>query len=172
MAIENEIRQTESPLDFVPPLNYVRLVFPLPLKPDADDKLVFTDLHQALHNTFSDCEFVQVILDSMMDLDAVEPVMSNPWEGNSSSRMAMESVRPSYYSDASERGSARRSQEDRSSDSDGSSMTSVSKVKFSVTCQRGKLKSVVKHIVDAAMAESGELATEEDQVTLTLQLRG
>ncbi|KAJ5864969.1 uncharacterized protein N7529_006885 [Penicillium soppii] len=52
MAIENEIRQTVSPLDFVPPLNYVRLVFPLPLNPDADDKLVFTDLHQALHKTF------------------------------------------------------------------------------------------------------------------------
>ncbi|KOS37150.1 hypothetical protein ACN38_g12066 [Penicillium nordicum] len=120
-------------------------------------------------------DWQQVILDSMMDLDGVEPIISNPWEGNSASKMAVvstESTRPSYYSDSSERSSARRSQEDRSSNSDGSSMTSGSKVKFSITCQRGKLKSVVKHMVDAAMAESGELATEEDQVTLTLQLKG
>jgi hypothetical protein len=120
-------------------------------------------------------DWQQVILDSMMDLDGVEPVMSNPWEENSPSKMAVvstESARPSYYSDSSESSSARRSQEDRSSDSDGSSMISGSRVKFSVTCQRGKLKSVVKHMVDAAMAESGDLATEEDQVTLTLQLKG
>ena len=34
------------------------------------------------------------------------------------------------------------------------------------------MKSVVKHMVDAAMAESADLVTEQDQVTLTLQLKG
>ncbi|KAJ5313957.1 uncharacterized protein N7443_000841 [Penicillium atrosanguineum] len=52
MTIQHEIRQTVSPLDFVPPLNYVRLVFPLPLKSNVDDKIVFNDLHHALHKTF------------------------------------------------------------------------------------------------------------------------
>ena len=119
-------------------------------------------------------DWQKVILDSMMDLNGVEPVMSNPWERDSRSKMVVgssEAACPSYYSDSSESGSALRSQ-DRSSDSEGSSMSSGSKVKFSITCQRGKLKSVVKHMVDAAMAESGDLATEQDQVTLTLQLEG
>lgn len=40
------------PLDYIPPGNYVRLLFPLPLKSDADDKTVFADLHYALHKTF------------------------------------------------------------------------------------------------------------------------
>ncbi len=41
-----------SPLDYIPPRNYVRLIFPLPLKPGVDEKVVFDDLREALHKTF------------------------------------------------------------------------------------------------------------------------
>lgn len=114
----------------------------------------------------------QLILDSMMDLDGVsDPTMTNPCEVTGTSKMAVvssDAPRPSYWSDSSESSTALGSQDDSSRKS---SITG-SKVKFSVTCERGKLKSVVKHMVDAAMAESADLATEQDQVTLTLQLKG
>ncbi|KAJ5147569.1 hypothetical protein N7526_000921 [Penicillium atrosanguineum] len=87
--------------------------------------------------------------------------------------VASDAPRPSSWSDSSDssNSTALRSQTGSRSSDSRSSITG-SKVKFSVTCQRGKLKSVVKHMVDAAMAESADLATEQDQVTLTLQLKG
>ncbi|KAF7504197.1 hypothetical protein GJ744_002616 [Endocarpon pusillum] len=47
-----EIHITLNPLDYVPPRNYVRLLFPFVLKPGVDDKVVFNDLREALHKTF------------------------------------------------------------------------------------------------------------------------
>ncbi|KAJ5204234.1 uncharacterized protein N7498_005113 [Penicillium cinerascens] len=84
--------------------------------------------------------------------------------------VSSDAPRPSYWSDSSESSTALWSQEDSRSSDSKSSITG-SNVKFSVTWQRGKLMSVVKHMVDAAMAECGDLATEQDQVTLTLQLK-
>lgn len=52
MASSEETRIPISLLDYIPPLNYVRIVFPLPLKPGVDYKAVFNDLHEALHKTF------------------------------------------------------------------------------------------------------------------------
>ncbi|MCJ1416064.1 hypothetical protein MMC32_002399 [Xylographa parallela] len=43
---------TLNPLDYVPPRNYVRLLFPLQLNPGVEDKVVFNDLREALHKTF------------------------------------------------------------------------------------------------------------------------
>lgn len=48
----DEIHITVNPLDYIPPRNYVRCVFPFPLKPGVEDKVVFNDLHDALHKTF------------------------------------------------------------------------------------------------------------------------
>lgn len=50
--VSDEIRIPTNPLDYIPPRNYVRLVFPLPLKPGVEDKVVFADLLEALHKTF------------------------------------------------------------------------------------------------------------------------
>lgn len=49
----SEIHVTVSPLDYIPPRNYVRVVFPFSLKPGVEDSLVFNDLHEALHKTFT-----------------------------------------------------------------------------------------------------------------------
>lgn len=46
------LHMTLSVLDYVPPRNYVRLLFPLPLKPDVEDILVFEELRLALQKTF------------------------------------------------------------------------------------------------------------------------
>ncbi|KAI0836460.1 hypothetical protein F5Y06DRAFT_288430 [Hypoxylon sp. FL0890] len=43
-------------------------------------------------------------------------------------------------------------------------------VQYSVSCQRGKLKTLVCHLVDAAMSETTVRSAEEDEVTLTLRL--
>jgi trichothecene 3-O-acetyltransferase len=51
MALD-EIHVTLNSLDYIPPRNYVRVVFPFPLKPGVEDKVVFNDLHEALHKTF------------------------------------------------------------------------------------------------------------------------
>ena len=48
----DEIHITLSPLDYVPPRNYVRLIYPLSLNPDVEDTVVFDDLREALHKTF------------------------------------------------------------------------------------------------------------------------
>lgn len=48
----DETQITLNPLNYVPPRNYVRLLFPLPLKPEVEDKVVFDDLREALHKTF------------------------------------------------------------------------------------------------------------------------
>lgn len=48
----DEIHITLNPLDYVPPRNYVRLLFPFVLKPGVEDKVVFNDLREALHKTF------------------------------------------------------------------------------------------------------------------------
>ncbi|KAI1134654.1 hypothetical protein F5Y05DRAFT_417064 [Hypoxylon sp. FL0543] len=44
-------------------------------------------------------------------------------------------------------------------------------VQYSVSCQRGKLKTLVHHLVDAAMSETTVKSAEEDEVTLTLRLQ-
>ncbi|KAL2824974.1 hypothetical protein BJY01DRAFT_256375 [Aspergillus pseudoustus] len=49
--------------------------------------------------------------------------------------------------------------------------TAAKCVEYSVTCQRAKLKSLVTHLVAAAMSETADCAAEEDQVTLTLNLK-
>ncbi|KAI4090601.1 MAG: hypothetical protein LQ344_004648 [Seirophora lacunosa] len=43
---------TLSPLDYIPPRNYVRIIFPIPLTPDVEHTIVFNDLREALHKTF------------------------------------------------------------------------------------------------------------------------
>ncbi|KAI1408609.1 hypothetical protein F5Y13DRAFT_194083 [Hypoxylon sp. FL1857] len=43
-------------------------------------------------------------------------------------------------------------------------------IQYSVSCQRGKLKTVMCHLVDAAMSETTVRSSEEDEVTLTLRL--
>ncbi|KAL7625999.1 hypothetical protein AAE478_002768 [Parahypoxylon ruwenzoriense] len=48
----DETRFSINPLDYIPPRNYVRLLFPLLLKPGVEAKTVFDDLHEALHKTF------------------------------------------------------------------------------------------------------------------------
>ncbi|KAL2871190.1 SANT/Myb-like DNA-binding domain-containing protein [Aspergillus lucknowensis] len=50
--------------------------------------------------------------------------------------------------------------------------TAAKSVEYSVTCQRANLKSLVTHLVAAAMSETADCAAEEDQVTLTLSLKG
>lgn len=50
--VSDEIHITLNPLDYVPPRNYVRLLFPLELKPGSEYKVVFEDLREALHKTF------------------------------------------------------------------------------------------------------------------------
>lgn len=44
-------------------------------------------------------------------------------------------------------------------------------VEYSVTCQRGKLKTLMSHLVDAAMSESVNKMAEDDPVTVTLRLK-
>ncbi|KAH8427411.1 SANT/Myb-like DNA-binding domain-containing protein [Aspergillus melleus] len=44
-------------------------------------------------------------------------------------------------------------------------------IEYSVSCQRGKLKSLVGYLVEAAMSESADGAMEEDQITLTLNVK-
>ena len=48
----DETRITLSPLDYIPPRNYVRIILPIPLKPGVEDTTVFDDLREALHKTF------------------------------------------------------------------------------------------------------------------------
>lgn len=49
----DEIHLPLNSLDYIPPHNYVRLVFPLPLKSGIRDEVVFDDLAEALHMTFA-----------------------------------------------------------------------------------------------------------------------
>ncbi|KAL2169358.1 hypothetical protein VTG60DRAFT_6132 [Thermothelomyces hinnuleus] len=44
-------------------------------------------------------------------------------------------------------------------------------IDLTLTCQRGNLRTVAYHLVDAAMSEIKRRAVEEEQVTLTLRLR-
>ncbi|KAL8707716.1 MAG: hypothetical protein Q9220_007296 [cf. Caloplaca sp. 1 TL-2023] len=48
----DEIRITLSPLDYIPPRNYVRIIFPIPIKSGVKDVVIFDDLLEALHKTF------------------------------------------------------------------------------------------------------------------------
>ncbi|KAL8935359.1 MAG: hypothetical protein Q9211_004740 [Gyalolechia sp. 1 TL-2023] len=50
--VSDEIQIALNPLDYVPPRNYVRLLFPLELKAGVEDQVVFNDLREALHKTF------------------------------------------------------------------------------------------------------------------------
>ena len=46
----------------------------------------------------------------------------------------------------------------------------VSEVQYTVTCQRAKTKTLMNHLVDAALSESAEWTAEDDQVTISLRL--
>lgn len=46
-----------------------------------------------------------------------------------------------------------------------------SEVEYTVTCQRGKIKTLMNHLVDAAMSESAEWTVEDSQVTVSLRLK-
>ncbi|KAI1194947.1 hypothetical protein F5X97DRAFT_309707 [Nemania serpens] len=52
MAVTEEKSFTLGLLDYIPPLNYVRLLFPLPLKAGVEYKTVYNDLVEALQKTF------------------------------------------------------------------------------------------------------------------------
>ncbi|PLB53463.1 hypothetical protein P170DRAFT_435094 [Aspergillus steynii IBT 23096] len=52
MSSPEEIHIPVSLLDYIPPRNYVRLLFPLALKPAVEYGVVFRDLQLALHKTF------------------------------------------------------------------------------------------------------------------------
>ena len=54
--------------------------------------------------------------------------------------------------------------------SDGGN-SSASEVQYTVTCQRGKIKTLMNHLVDAAMSESAKWTAEDDQVTISLRLK-
>ena len=54
----------------------------------------------------------------------------------------------------------------------GNAPTPAAEVEYSVTCQRGRVKTLVNHLVDAALTEHAEGAGKEDPVTLTLRLEG
>lgn len=51
MASDQEKRVVLNPLDYIPPHNYVRLLYPLEFKPDVDQDTVWEDLIEALHKT-------------------------------------------------------------------------------------------------------------------------
>lgn len=44
-------------------------------------------------------------------------------------------------------------------------------VEYSVTCQRGKLKTLVNHLMDAAISEIAGRTAEDDEMTITLRLK-
>ena len=46
----------------------------------------------------------------------------------------------------------------------------TSEVEYTVTCQWGKIKTLMNHLVDAAMSESAEWTVEDSQVTVSLRL--
>ena len=54
--------------------------------------------------------------------------------------------------------------------SDGAN-SGASEVQYTVTCQRRKIKTLMNHLVDAAMSESAEWTAEDDQVTISLRLK-
>ncbi len=47
----------------------------------------------------------------------------------------------------------------------------ASEVQYTVTCQRGNIKTLMNHLVDAAMSESAEWTAEDNQVTISLRLK-
>ncbi|KAB8236577.1 SANT/Myb-like DNA-binding domain-containing protein [Aspergillus alliaceus] len=54
---------------------------------------------------------------------------------------------------------------------DSSGVSVAASVEYSVTCQRGRARSLVNQLVDAAMSECLDRTSEEDKVTLTLQVK-
>ena len=48
---------------------------------------------------------------------------------------------------------------------------SAPEVQYTVTCQRDKIKTLMNHLVDAAISESAEWTAEDDQVTISLRLK-
>ena len=57
------------------------------------------------------------------------------------------------------------------SDGGNNGIAPAAEVEYSVTCQRGKVKTLMNHVVDAAMSESAEWAVEDDPVTISLRLK-
>lgn len=47
----------------------------------------------------------------------------------------------------------------------------AAEAEYSITCQRGKVKTLMNHLVDAAMSESAEWTAEDDPVTISLRLK-
>lgn len=57
------------------------------------------------------------------------------------------------------------------SDGGNSGIAPAAEVEYSVTCQWGKVKTLMNHLVDAAMSESAEWTAEDDPVTISLKLK-
>ena len=57
------------------------------------------------------------------------------------------------------------------SDGGNSGITPAAEVEYSVTCQWGKVKTLMNHLVDAAISESAEWTAEDDPVTVSLRLK-
>lgn len=57
------------------------------------------------------------------------------------------------------------------SDGGNSGIVPAPEVEYSVTCQRGRVKTLMNHLVDAAMSESAEWTAEDDPVTVSLRLK-
>ena len=58
-----------------------------------------------------------------------------------------------------------------SSDSSTIGIGAQAEVEYSVTCQWGKLKTLMNHLVEAAMSESAKWTAEDDLVTISLRLK-
>lgn len=57
------------------------------------------------------------------------------------------------------------------SNSENSGIVAAAAVEYSVTCRRGRLKTLVNYLMDAAMSEIAGQVREDDQMTITLQLK-
>ena len=50
-------------------------------------------------------------------------------------------------------------------------VAAAAEVEYTVTCRRGKVKTLMNHLMDAAMSESAEWTAEDDSVTISLRLK-
>ncbi|GAB7352407.1 hypothetical protein MBLNU459_g2834t1 [Dothideomycetes sp. NU459] len=68
-------------------------------------------------------------------------------------------------------GNRGRSYSVAATDAGDSGIATATEVEYSVTCQRGRLKGLVNHLLEAAVSESAAWTTEDDQVVMTLRLK-
>ena len=78
---------------------------------------------------------------------------------------------PSQNFNLGSRGSRERTLHNVGREDHGTGGTAAAAVDYTVTCKRGKLRTLTNHLVEAAMEESVGWVAEEGLVTLTLQLR-